>query len=363
MEKKIHIKTGIILLLLVVSFTAVSCGGSSEESVTPDQPVTVELGTATMQPMEAMQKYAGTVASEHTVNLSTKVMGRISELNVEEGDYARKGDVLVQIKDNQIRAQKKQVEANLDQAKANLENVEKNYNRLKALYESESVTQKEFDDMRTQYRSTQAQVQALESKLSEINDMLDYTTLEAPFDGYIVSRNASEGDMASPGRPILGIEKAEGIEVLISVPETEISRFTMQDTVTATVSAAGRQEFKGVVSNINPSATRGSRQFQVEITLIDYSKQSGLKSGMFAEVGVRSVSDSVITVPASAIINRGQLTGLYTLSGDSELMLRWVRLGEQKNNRVQILSGLSAGEQYVTAVDGSLREGLKVSAK
>jgi multidrug efflux pump subunit AcrA (membrane-fusion protein) len=118
-----------------------------------------------------------------------------------------------------------------------------------------------------------------------------------------------------------------------------------------------------MVSSVNPSGNRASRQFTVEVRLPDLGRNHGLKSGMFAEVGLASTSDSSLTVPKTAIVERGQLTGLYTLTGDSELILRWVRLGDTNGDRVEVLSGLAPGEKYVSSFESPLREGQKVTAQ
>jgi RND family efflux transporter MFP subunit len=234
---------------------------------------------------------------------------------------------------------------------------------MKNLYEQESATQKELDDISTEYEMAKAKVQALESKMQEIEDMLDYTLLTAPFDGYVVSKMASEGDIARPGQPILAFEQKDRMKIKVTVPESEISLFRLNDTVSVNITAAGYNTADGVVTNINQSGNIGSRQFSVEIMLPELAEDSGVKSGMFAEVGLTTDEDRAIVVPQSAIVERGQLTGLYTLNDNSEIVLRWVRIGDTSDDSVEILSGLSEGETFVTSVDQRLREGQKVSTQ
>jgi hypothetical protein len=119
----------------------------------------------------------------------------------------------------------------------------------------------------------------------------------------------------------------------------------------------------GAVSNINQSGNRGSRQFAVEITLSKQAVAQGVMSGMFAEIGLATEKDRAIVVPQNAIVERGQLTGLYTLNDNSEVVLRWVRLGESAGENVEILSGLKAGEIFVSSADRPLSEGQKVNTQ
>lgn len=357
------IKTTPLLVLLALSLTAVSCSSSEKAEVSSGETISVNMQQASLQTVPASYRFSGIVKSDNTVHLSTKVNGKIVQLNVEEGDYVDRGDTLVRIKDDNLLAQKNQVEAGLNEARASLGNTQKNYERMKALYEKQSATRKELDDISTQFEMAKAKVQSLEAKLTEIRDLIDYTVLQAPFNGYVVSKMASEGDLAGPGQPLLSVEKESDMKVVITVPETQISLFNPKDKVTVDIRAAEKMNIQGVVSSVNPSGNPASRQFSVEISIPELSKIQGLKSGMFAEVGLLTSGDQKVTVPESAIVERGQLTGIYTLNNNSEAVLRWVRLGEKNNGTVEILSGLAPGESYVVSFEGAIREGQKVNVQ
>lgn len=349
--------------MVVLSLIAFSCSSTDETETVAEETAAVSVQKAGLSDISASHRFSGTITSDRTVQLSTKVTGRITRLDLEEGDYAAKGSILVRIKDDNLQAQKNQIEAGLQEARASFKNAEKNYRRFKALFEKESATQKELDDITTQYEMAKANVQALEAKLREINDLLEYTVLKAPFNGYVVAKRISEGDLAAPGQPLLTFEKENALKVEVTVPESQISLFAVNDTVRVDVKAASIHNLEGVISNLNPSGNRNSRQFKVEIKLPDSDRSGRLKSSMFAEVGLTSATDASITVPQSAIIERGQLTGLYTLNSESEVILRWVRLGKVKNGSVEVLSGLAPGESYIASYEGTLSEGQKVSVQ
>lgn len=362
-HKIMNISGRLLSAFVVLTLVGVACSSSDESERQQDPPISVVTQTADLVKGTESHRFSGTVTSDRTINMSTKVMGRITQLDVEEGDFVEKGDVLIRIKDDNLQAQKRQVESSLIEAKAGMQNVETNYNRMKNLYEQESATKKELDDISTEYEMAKAKVQTLESKLQEIEDMLDYTLLTAPFDGYVVSKMASEGDMAGPGQPIIAFEQEDMMKIKVTVPESEISLFSLNDTVSVDIKAAGYNNAGGVVANINQSGNRGSRQFSVEIMLPELAEDSGVKSGMFAEIGLTTDKDHAIAVPQSAIVEHGQLTGLYTLNDDSEVVLRWVRIGDTSGDNIEILSGLSEGETFVASVDQRLREGQKVSTQ
>jgi len=354
-----------ISLLALLSLTAGACS-STEESDTEAQNIpTVTVSKAGLSETSTAHRFSGTVASRRTVQISTKVTGRVTQLDVEEGDYVSQGEILVRIKDDNLQAQKNQVEARLTEAQAALKNNETNYRRINNLYEKESATQKELDDITTQYESAKANVKALEAKLQEINDLLDYTVLEAPFNGYVVGKHISEGDLAGPGQPLLAFEREGDMKVNLSIPESQIAFFQLNDTVSVYVPAVRAEAMTGIVANVNPSGKRGSRQFGAEIVFPNLDSDSGLKSGMFAEVSLVSQQEQSILVPESAVVRRGQLAGLYTLNDNSEVVLRWIRVGETDtgDGTVEVLSGLAAGEAYIASFDAPLKEGQKVDAQ
>lgn len=356
-------KARLLITLMAISLTAFACSSPEEgESETPES-VSVVMQKASLNASPASYRFSGKVVSDNTVQLGTKISGKVVQLDVEEGDYVEQGRTLIRIKDDNFQAQKNQVEAGLAEARASLANTEKNYERIKALFEQESATQKELDDISTRYEMAKAKVQSMEARLSEIEDMLDYTVLEAPFNGFVVAKMISEGDLANPGQPLLSFEKEAEMKVVITVPETQVSLFGLNDSVAVDIRAANMINKQGVVSSVNPSGNPASRQFNVEVIFPKKQLVKGLKSGMFAEVGLQSTGEQRVTVPETAIIERGQLTGLYTLNSESEAVLRWVRLGDKFNGTVEVLSGLAPGEAYIASYDGTIREGRKVNVQ
>lgn len=354
-----------ISLFALLSITVGACSSTDESNAEPQSIPAVTVSKAGFSESSTAHRFSGTVASQRTVQISTKVTGRVTQLDVEEGDYVSQGEILVRIKDDNLQAQKNQVEAGLSEAEAALKNSETNYRRIKNLYEKESATQKELDDIATQFEGAKANVNALEARLQEINDMLEYTVLAAPFNGYVVEKRISEGDLAGPGQPLLAFEREGDMKVNLSIPESQIALFQLNDTVSVEVPAVRAEPFMGVVSSVNPSGMRGSRQFGAEIVFPKLKSDSGLKSGMFAEVSLASQQERSIIVSETALVRRGQLAGIYTLNDNSEVVLRWIRVGETdtEEGTVKVLSGLAAGETYVASYDAPLTEGQKVDVQ
>ena len=353
--------SGILTLLFAVTLLS---GCSSDETALIEQDsVEVELRTAEASATQSELVFPAKVESNSQANLSTIVMGTVTSAPVTVGDRVQKGDLLVRIKDDQIRAQQSQIEANMVQAKANLENTEKNYNRIKNLYAEESATSKELDDISTMYEIAKANLEALEGRLNEVNEMLSYTVIRAPFAGIVSSKYVSEGDMASPGHPLISVADPGSIKITATVAENQISRLEEGSTVTVSVSSAGVSNVPARLSAISQAGDPMSRQFSIEAVIDDAVVIEKLKVGMFAQIGINMDQTESLYIPADAIVERGQLTGIYTISDNNRAVLRWVRLGDKSGEFVEVLTGLKPGEQYVYAPGQSLRQGQLLSVR
>lgn len=350
--------------LVAFALFITSCGEEGPPEPTEQEPVSVETATATAAASAEIRRYRGTVRGLRRVPLSTKMMGTVERLPVEEGDRVQTGQTLARIRSQNVQAQRSQVQARLREARAALDNAETNFERMKALRKKESATQKEFDDAQTAYERAQAQVEALEGKLEETDDMLTYATIESPINGAVVQKPAEAGGLATPGRPLLVVETLDALKAVVQVREQAINRFATGDSVTVKIGAAGDRVQPGVVTQINPGGNPASRQFEVQVRLPDAnpSADGGLKSGMYAEVVHRTGTASTLTVPASALVERGQLTGLYAVKGGRAL-LRWVRTGAPRGDRVEVLSGLRPGETYVADAAPRIVDGQSVQVK
>jgi RND family efflux transporter MFP subunit len=361
MNKIIKPISGMLTLLFAV--TLISGCSSDETSAIEQDSIEVEIRTAEASVSQSEMVFPAKVESNSQANLSTIVMGTVTSAPITVGDRVQKGDLLVRIKDDQIRAQKSQIEANMVQANANLENTEKNYNRIKNLYAEESATSKELDDISTMYEIAKANMEALEARMNEVNEMLEYTVIRAPFSGIVSGKFVSEGDMAAPGHPLVSVANPGSVKITATVAESQISRLEEGSTVLVSVSSAGLNNIPARLTAVSQAGDPMSRQFSVEAVIDDAEINNALKVGMFAQIGINTDQTESLTIPVDAIVERGQLTGIYTISDNNRAVLRWVRLGKRSGGTVEVITGLKPGEQYVYAPGQSLRQGQLLSVR
>jgi RND family efflux transporter MFP subunit len=257
-----------------------------------------------------------------------------------------------------MRAQRRQAEAQKQEAEAALRNARTQFARLDTLLQRGSATQQAYDAAEAQYERAQAQVEAVNNRLDEIDDALSYTTITAPAAGIVVEKRAEQGAMAAPGQPLLMLEVSRLLEVRTQVPERAINRVATGDTVRVVVPALG-DTLSGHINEVNPSANPATRQFRMRVML--HNPSASVKSGMYAQVMHESGAEQLLTVPTESLVERGQLTGVYTVSNDNHALLQWVRTGTPRGSRVVVLAGLQPGDRYVRRAEGRLHDGRPVT--
>jgi RND family efflux transporter MFP subunit len=213
-----------------------------------------------------------------------------------------------------------------------------------------------------------AKTEAARQMRNEINAMLAYTSLTAPFAGIVTQKLADAGNMASPGMPIVTIEQSGTYQLSAAVPETDIKQIKLGEAVTVTIKSINKT-FKGKISQINESSQFTGGQYLVKISIHENEKK-GLYAGMYANISLLSsqktegatVSEAVL-VPLSAIVNKDQLTGIYTISSNNTALLRWIRLGKTYGDKVEVISGLGKNEPYILSAEGKLYNSVPLKVK
>ncbi|VAV86269.1 Probable Co/Zn/Cd efflux system membrane fusion protein [hydrothermal vent metagenome] len=353
----------ITLLILLISLTLVNCSDKKETAIDNSDAVNVTIATPSSQKGGAFFSASGQIETEQFANISTRMMGYVSKIHVKVGDKVKKGQLLININNSDIEAKRAQANAGLNQAEAAFNIAEKDFKRFKKLYEQNSASQKEFDDITMRYEITKAQVESAKQMKNEINAMLSYSNIKAPFGGIITSKSINEGDMANPGRPLFSLEAQGKYVATALVPETEIVHINNGDMVEVFIKSSG-EKLIGTVSEVSISSQNTGGQYLVKISLVN-DNTIKLLSGMFVSTNfsIKNGVNNNITIPKSALINKGQLTGIYTVSKSDTAILRWLKLGKISGDQVEVLTGLSKDEKYIVSAEGKLYNGVKLNVK
>jgi len=355
------------LVIGIGLFTLASCSSKEKKEEAPlkDTAINVTVAKPIGSGNETLN-FSGQVVAAQTANISTRVMGYITKLNVKVGDHVNKGQVIGSISNTDIMAKRGQTDAMISEANAALASAKKDYDRFTALYKQQSATAKELDNATLQYNAVNAKAEAAKEMRNEVNAQLEYTTLIAPFSGTITQKFVDAGSMANPGMPIVAIEQNDSYELSASVPETDINALKIGESVAVIIKSANKY-FKGMVTQINQSSQYSGGQYIIKVSIPEEEKK-GLYAGMYANLSLTKPNAdksevSKVLVPTSSIINKDELTGLYTVSANNTALLRWVRLGQTIGANVEVISGLEKNEQFIVSSEVKLYNGVAVNLK
>lgn len=305
----------------------------------------------------------GSVQAAQTTELSAQVMGSIVALNAREGDRVRAGEVLVVIDDSQPRAAAERAQAAVlaaekeviaAQSEATL--AEATYKRYDNLWQKNSVSAQEFDEVKARMQSAQASLelahagqQQARAGLAQANSQLGLTRVRAPFDGLITAKRADLGTVAAPGLPLLTIEDTRRYQLVVTVDESDASAVKTGAGVPVSIDASGTS-VNARVAQVVPAANPNSHSFTVKL---DLPSLSAMRSGMFGRALFAKGTREALLVPATAVVARGQLQNVYVVDTDGRASLRYVTISNAGDQRTEVLSGVQAGEKIV-ANPGSL---------
>ena len=363
--KLIKMKKTYTILTLTIALLLTSCGRDEKKSVADNSSViSVKVSQVEASGNNPFLSVSGKIQAVNSADLSTRMMGYVDKVHVNIGDKVRKGQLLVSINNSDLQAKKAQVNAGITEATAAFNNAQKDYNRFQSLFTENSASQKELDDITAGYEMAKARLEAAKQMKNEVNAQLAYSNITAPFSGVVTSTTIDQGDMANPGMPLISIETPGNFEVIAMVPETEISEILKGTTVDVLVKSIN-ETIKGEVTEVSTSAKNTGGQYLVKINLD--KTDVDILSGMFATVkftmSKKTTALNMVLVPTEVIVNRGQLSGIYTVSESNTAMLRWLRLGRTFGNKVEVLSGLNTNEAYIVSAEEKLYNGAKVSVQ
>ena len=251
----------------------------------------------------------------------------------------------------------------ITEAEAAARNAERDYDRFKTLREQNSVSDKELENVTLQRTAMQAKVQMAKQQMNEVNAMLAYSNIKAPFSGIVTQKMMDEGSMANPGMPILTIEQNGELQVVATVSEAYIQYVKLGDAAKISIKSLDIT-IEGIVKELSPSAFGTGGQYSMKLA-IDTKGIESIRAGMFVNIfipaKVKLYNPGTVMLQKSSIVYRDQLTGIYVINDQNEVYLRWVRLGKTVGDQVEVLSGVEPREQIVLKADGKLYNGTKVS--
>ena len=354
-------RTRSLMALAIATILTTGCA-SEPQSAPQETAVSVETYLPTSSESGNLS-VSGVLSSKSSASISTRMMAYVDKIYVGIGDPVQKGQLLVRLNANELLARKAQVQAQITEAELATRNAQRDYQRFETLHRQESVSDKELENMQLNKISMESKLQMAQQALKEVEAMLSYTQIKAPFSGVVTQKMADEGNMAQPGMPLLAIEQPGAMEINATIPENYIGQVHVGDSVNVEFKSIG-QHLGGRVSELSPSSALSGGQYAMKIAL-DKNAGPQLRSGMYANVSLpgKDISNgkSTLWIDRQSLVVREQLKGVYVVNADHKAVLHWLRLGKRIGNQVEVLSGLKGNERIIHKANGKLYNGRNVS--
>lgn len=392
----------VVAIVVVVILSLIWYGSKgSKEAI----PVVVE--EVSLRAITELIPANGKIKPVTEIKISPDVSGEIVELNFKEGDVIKKGDLILKIKQDLYISMRERAEASLNSIKAQLaqqlaqfEQIEQSYKRSQTLYKEMVISESEFESAHSQWEVAKAQIESArynvasaDAALKEAQENLTKTIIYSPMDG-IISRMSVErgervvGTSQMAGTEMMRIANFEEMEVLVDVNENDIVRINKGDTATIDIDAYPNLKFMGVVTQIANSAKNVGTNldqvtnFEVRVFVLPQSyaqlakeNTTPLRPGMSASVAIQTKSkEGVVAIPLQSVTTRSDLLAdsvkrslginesrehVFVVNKENIVEAREITTGIQDLHYIEVISGLQAGDQVVTAPFNAISKTLK----
>lgn len=325
------------LLALGILAGGLACSKKEAAAVAPVLPkATVRLASGSA--VDGVQTIAATLQSTRSATISTRMAAQVRRVAAQEGQRVEAGALLLSLSDEDLQGQLKAAETGLHTAEAYLRRVQ-NLQALKA------STPAELEQATAQTEQARAGVAGLKAQIA-------YTQIRAPFAGVVQARRVNEGDFVGPGMPLMEFVSEGQLELVASVSEEEAKALKIGQKLK--FECEGRNG-DAQISALSPGGDPISHRGTLRARALD---AKGLRTGAFARILVPGMKLQGLSVPKSALVQRGELSGVF-VARDGKAELRWLALGDTSGDRVPVKSGLKPGEAVIDT-PGELKDGQPV---
>jgi RND family efflux transporter MFP subunit len=336
----------------IVAGTGAALGAGCGERIGPDPPGGTGAappaagGIASVERVEgpAVEWASGAVASARRTAVAARVLARIEEVRVRAASEVSEGEVLVVLDARDLQARVQKVQEALRGGRARQELAAREEERTAKLIREGVATEQRLDQVTSELRMANAEVDRLEQSLEEARTALSHTTIRAPVPGRVIDRLAEPGDTAVPGEPLLRIYDPSVLRVEVPVRESLAITLREGAAIRVEVPSLGRS-FDGAIDEIVPFAEPGARTLLVKVRV---PSDPRLLAGMYARAAIQAGERARLRIPRAAVEQVGQLEFVTVLDAEGRGQRRLVTTGATEGaGGVEVLSGLREGERVL----------------
>jgi RND family efflux transporter MFP subunit len=381
----------------LAALLSTACGSQRASAAAPPEPAPVAIRVAQVESrsIDRFLRVTGSLAADEQAGVAAEIGGRVIGTPVERGTRVAADAVLIRISGTEADASLREADANAAQlearlglvaaqpfdpvrvpdvlnAKASLDWAEADFNRIKALVDQKVVSQAEYEQKLTHVQAARQQyqaalngaqqsfrsLQAARARVDLARKSSADTVVRAPFSGIVAERFVSTGDYVTRGMKVATVVRIDPVRVELTVPEQYLSLVTAGQAVRLSVDAYPGEVFTAKVRFVSPALKTNQRALTVEA--VAQNTDNRLKPGLFVTALLQQPAPApAMLVPASAVETAAGTSRVYVLAGN-KVEERIVTIGEKVGDRVELATGIKAGEQVAVNPRGKLADGVRV---
>lgn len=319
-----------------------ACG--SEPPATPRAAVTALAATPVSRlPTTSSQRWTGVARAASSATLTAQTAGEVERVEVQVGDRVEPGAILAGLRAVGQRAGRDQAAAALRAARAEQVDAGQEIERVRAMRERGLVAQASLDQATARFDAAKAALAAARAAVAAADEMLSYTSISAPYAGVVTARHVEPGESVQPGQPLLSLA-APGLWWIDASLPAAAAR-ALPEAAAARVAGRDGQRWESTELLVFPGTDPGSQTTTVRVILHEDGGQ--IHEGQALTVELPDASREALGVATESVVRRSEVTAVYVIASDGQPLLRAVRLGARHGDRVEVLAGLSEGDQVV----------------
>lgn len=275
--------------------------------------------------------------------VSSETTGRVIDVAFDVGDHVQQGAVLIRISKTEQKSGLSAARAAEQEAEVRLIESRSEYTRVKDLIERQLVAAAAFDQAKANLSAAEQRVEAAKANSKQALAQLNYTAVKAPYSGVVVKRHVQIGETVAPGKPIMTGLSLSPIRVTAQIPQRLLKDLGAKVQVSVLFDDPALAPVKSLNVSVSPQADPVTHTFTLRADLPQLD--DSVLPGSFVKLAIAQGEETRLTVPASAVVRRSELTALYVLGEGDQVQFRQVRVGRRDGDNLEILAGLQAGER------------------
>lgn len=336
----------VVVLLIVVKLLANKKAVADKVyKKDPDTRVAVTIDTVNLRPLKVEKSYLGSFEANREVTISAETQGHIIADNVKEGDMVIPGEVIAQVDNDGLKAQRFSAMASYNNAKANLA-------RYQNASVGEGVSQMQVDEQNLNLKSAQAQLEQIDKQVAQ-------SRITAPFSGNVTTKNFELGTYVSPGSKLVDIADLSKVKLDINVPEAEVGFFTKGKLIQVKTDVYPGVNFTGTVDDLVAKAD-DNHNYPLKITVKNEPAHK-LLAGMYGSVMKdNDLNNAALTIPRTALLGSAKNPQVFLIK-EGMAQLVSIQTGRSNDKLIEVTGGLQKGDIVVSSGQVNLTDGTKVT--